>query len=183
MEGLTKRLSEIRLTNVIEAGSHISGERDPPRNRSIDLSTISTASLSWRGGKTRYLKLTAACQTKANNINKTGMIGSTSTIGSNGAYASGNLATNRFIFDLQKNRPSCSRGAGAESTMISSFPFFPLLGEKARPSTKPTEEWAEERSGWLSAIDESSFAGGGVSFFFRDSLLESSLQERESGEG
>ena len=32
-----------------------------------------------------YLKLTEACQTKANRINKTGIIGKTSTIGEKGA--------------------------------------------------------------------------------------------------
>jgi hypothetical protein len=39
-----------------------------------------------------YRKLTDACQTKANNKKKTGMIGKTFTIGSKGAYASGNFA-------------------------------------------------------------------------------------------
>ena len=37
-----------------------------------------------------YRKLTEACQTKARSKKKTGIIGSTSTSGSNGAYASGN---------------------------------------------------------------------------------------------
>jgi hypothetical protein len=41
-----------------------------------------------------YLKLTEACQTKAKRINKTGMIGSMSTIGEKGAYASGSFASN-----------------------------------------------------------------------------------------
>jgi len=36
-----------------------------------------------------YLKLTEACHAKAKRKNKSGIIGSTSTIGSNGAYASG----------------------------------------------------------------------------------------------
>jgi|APCry1669188879_1035177.scaffolds.fasta_scaffold351244_1 hypothetical protein len=36
-----------------------------------------------------YLKLTEACQAKAKRKNKRGIIGNTSTIGSNGAYASG----------------------------------------------------------------------------------------------
>jgi len=42
--------------------------------------------------KKNYLKLTDACQTKANKINKTGMTGKTSTRGANGAYASGSFA-------------------------------------------------------------------------------------------
>jgi hypothetical protein len=33
-------------------------------------------------------------------MNNTGMIGSTSTIGSNGAYASGNFASNRVIINF-----------------------------------------------------------------------------------
>jgi hypothetical protein len=41
-----------------------------------------------------YLKLTAACQTKARRINKTGITGIKSTIGENGAYASGSFASN-----------------------------------------------------------------------------------------
>ena len=44
-----------------------------------------------------YLKLTDACQTKARSKKKTGMIGKTSTIGSKGAYASGNFAINKVI--------------------------------------------------------------------------------------
>jgi hypothetical protein len=40
-----------------------------------------------------YLKLTDACQTKAKRINKTGITGRTSTIGANGAYASGSFAS------------------------------------------------------------------------------------------
>ena len=39
-----------------------------------------------------YLKLTDACQTKAKRINKTGITGRMSTIGENGAYASGSFA-------------------------------------------------------------------------------------------
>ena len=42
-----------------------------------------------------YLKLTDACQTNANNKKNTGIIGKISTIGSNGAYASGNFAINK----------------------------------------------------------------------------------------
>ena len=38
-----------------------------------------------------YRKLTEACQTKASKIKSTGMIGKTSTMGSKGAYASGNF--------------------------------------------------------------------------------------------
>ena len=44
-----------------------------------------------------YRKLTAACQTNAKSINKTGIIGNTSTRGSNAAYASGNFASSIFI--------------------------------------------------------------------------------------
>jgi len=40
-----------------------------------------------------YLKPTAACQTKANNKNKTGIIGKRSTIGLNTSNASGNFAS------------------------------------------------------------------------------------------
>ena len=40
-----------------------------------------------------YLKLTEACHTKAKRINKTGITGKTSTIGENGAYASGSFAS------------------------------------------------------------------------------------------
>jgi hypothetical protein len=40
-----------------------------------------------------YLKLTDACQTNAKRINKTGITGRTSTIGENGAYASGSFAS------------------------------------------------------------------------------------------
>ena len=47
--------------------------------------------------KKNYLKLTAACQTKANNINNTGIIGNISTIGSKGAYASGSFAKQNAI--------------------------------------------------------------------------------------
>jgi hypothetical protein len=43
--------------------------------------------------KENYLKLTEACQTKANKIKNTGIIGNTSTIGANGAYASGSFAS------------------------------------------------------------------------------------------
>ena len=45
----------------------------------------------------RYLKLTEACQTKARSKKSTGMIGNTSTIGSKGAYASGNFASKKAI--------------------------------------------------------------------------------------
>jgi hypothetical protein len=38
-----------------------------------------------------YLKPIAACQTKASNKKKTGIIGKTSTIGLNITYASGNF--------------------------------------------------------------------------------------------
>ena len=38
----------------------------------------------------------AACQTKANNKKKTGIIGNTSTIGLNATYASGNRASNKL---------------------------------------------------------------------------------------
>ena len=48
-------------------------------------------------GCLHYLKLTEACQTKANSKKSTGMIGNTSTRGSKGAYASGNFASNRAI--------------------------------------------------------------------------------------
>jgi hypothetical protein len=41
-----------------------------------------------------YLKLTAACQTKAKRMNKTGITGIKSIIGAKGAYASGSFATN-----------------------------------------------------------------------------------------
>jgi hypothetical protein len=44
-----------------------------------------------------YLKLTDACQTKARSKKSTGMIGNTSTIGSKGAYASGNFASKKAI--------------------------------------------------------------------------------------
>ena len=44
-----------------------------------------------------YRKLTEACQTKANNKKKTGIIGKTLTMGSKGAYASGNFASNKSI--------------------------------------------------------------------------------------
>ena len=43
--------------------------------------------------KNNYLKLTDACQTNAKRINKTGITGKTSTIGENGAYASGSFAS------------------------------------------------------------------------------------------
>lgn len=43
--------------------------------------------------KSNYLKLTDACQTNAKRINKTGITGRTSTIGANGAYASGSFAS------------------------------------------------------------------------------------------
>jgi hypothetical protein len=41
-----------------------------------------------------YLKLTAACQTNARRIKRTGITGIKSTIGENGAYASGSFAIN-----------------------------------------------------------------------------------------
>ena len=44
-----------------------------------------------------YLKLTEACQTKAKSKNKIGIIGKTSTSGSNGAYASGNFVKKKVI--------------------------------------------------------------------------------------
>lgn len=44
-----------------------------------------------------YRKLTAACQTKASKKKRIGIIGNTSTRGSNGAYASGNFASNKAI--------------------------------------------------------------------------------------
>jgi hypothetical protein len=47
--------------------------------------------------KNFYLKLTEACQTKANSKNNTGITGKTSTIGSKGAYASGNFAKIKAI--------------------------------------------------------------------------------------
>lgn len=43
-----------------------------------------------------YLNPIAACQTKANNKKKTGIIGNTSTIGLNMIYASGNRANNKL---------------------------------------------------------------------------------------
>jgi uncharacterized protein YkwD len=43
--------------------------------------------------KKSYLKLTDDCQTKARRINKTGITGRMSTIGENGAYASGSFAS------------------------------------------------------------------------------------------
>lgn len=46
---------------------------------------------------TIYLKLTDACQTNAKRIKRTGIIGKTSTIGSKGAYASGNFASKKVI--------------------------------------------------------------------------------------
>jgi len=45
-----------------------------------------------------YLKPTAACQTKANNRKKIGIIGSTSTKGSKIWYASGSFAKRRFKY-------------------------------------------------------------------------------------
>jgi hypothetical protein len=39
-----------------------------------------------------YRKLTDACQTKANKMNKTGITGIKSIIGENGEYASGSFA-------------------------------------------------------------------------------------------
>lgn len=45
---------------------------------------------------TYYLKPIAACQTKANNKKKTGIIGNTSTIGLNTVYASGNRAKTKL---------------------------------------------------------------------------------------
>lgn len=50
-----------------------------------------------------YLKLTDACQTKANKINKTGITGKTSTIGEKGAYASGSFATISAL-DINENK-------------------------------------------------------------------------------
>jgi hypothetical protein len=44
-----------------------------------------------------YLKLTDACQTKASNKKSTGITGKTFTIGSKGAYASGNFARIKTI--------------------------------------------------------------------------------------
>ena len=43
-----------------------------------------------------YLKPTAACQTKANKRKSTGMVGITSTIGRNAAYASGRYDNKKF---------------------------------------------------------------------------------------
>ena len=43
-----------------------------------------------------YLNPTAACQTKANNKKKTGIIGNTSTIGLNATYASGKRANTKL---------------------------------------------------------------------------------------
>ena len=51
-----------------------------------------------------YLKLTEACQTKARSKNSTGMIGNTSTRGSNGAYASGNFASKKAIIECLFNK-------------------------------------------------------------------------------
>jgi len=45
---------------------------------------------------TNYLNPIAACQTKANNKKKTGIIGKTSTIGLKIIYASGNLAKSKL---------------------------------------------------------------------------------------
>ena len=42
-----------------------------------------------------YLNPTAACQTKANNKKKTGIIGNTSTIGLKATYASGKRDNNK----------------------------------------------------------------------------------------
>ncbi len=53
-----------------------------------------------------YLKLTAACQTKAKRINSTGITGIKSIIGAKGAYASGSFASNiakDVIIDLFSN--------------------------------------------------------------------------------
>ena len=50
---------------------------------------------NWKLRLDNYLKLTDACQTNANNKKNTGIIGKISTIGSNGAYASGNFAINK----------------------------------------------------------------------------------------
>lgn len=50
-----------------------------------------------------YRKLTDACQTKANKINKTGITGKTSTIGEKGAYASGSFATISAL-DINENK-------------------------------------------------------------------------------
>ena len=68
--------------------------------RPIDRNTIILRTSSLKRLTNLYLKLTAACQTKANSMNNTGMIGSTSTMGSNGAYASGNFASNRVIINF-----------------------------------------------------------------------------------
>ena len=46
--------------------------------------------------KENYLKPIEACQTKANNRKNTGITGATSIIGLKTAYASGNLANNKF---------------------------------------------------------------------------------------
>lgn len=51
-----------------------------------------------------YLKLTEACQTNARSKNSTGMIGNTSTRGSNGAYASGNFASKKAIIECLFNK-------------------------------------------------------------------------------
>lgn len=47
-----------------------------------------------------YLKLTDACQTNASKIKRTGTTGKTSTIGSKGAYASGNFASKKVIVNI-----------------------------------------------------------------------------------
>ena len=54
--------------------------------------TLTTLQINLVIFKYNYLKLTDACQTKANNKNNTGITGKISTMGSNGAYASGNFA-------------------------------------------------------------------------------------------
>ena len=45
----------------------------------------------------------AACQTKANNKKKTGIIGKTSTIGLKATYASGNRANNKLSINKTSN--------------------------------------------------------------------------------
>ena len=57
---------------------------------------VKSKSQSFENQGYSYLNPIAACQTKANNKKKTGIIGKTSTIGLNTIYASGNRANNKL---------------------------------------------------------------------------------------
>jgi hypothetical protein len=92
----------------------------------------------WRMSLSHYRKLTDACHTKARSKKSTGTIGSTSTRGSNGAYASGRrpITKSGNICIKKWNVYSCHPRRGRLPFFVFFFPgkstFFPAF---LRPSS------------------------------------------------